>query len=377
MAVTRVVMGTVGACLLLTMALVPPSGAGLRGRVVLDIAEPSPVSQASMWLQRTERDLRIARIRDSLLLQARSTANVSVLVDQRVPERAARMIRERILGEWESAASATSSELIVALVSDSNRTLRNFGLYLLPETTRDPCVAIDPLNEWDIERRIRRQLPSFLRSMGAQLPGPCTFFATFGIPSEPVRAWLESVNFVWAARPAWQIAKPDRRPVEWGRPGFRQMGLLGLRACAGGALDICAALARASADSTVSGALFLSGAAYRRFDPSTGLDNAVFASQYGSYDLGPNARYLLSDLVVEFGTDRFATFWTSERPVLDAFIDAFGISQPTWFQKWAIQQFGQIRNGPGVPLPTYVFGVFLCALFVAGSTVVVRRRQIR
>ena len=87
--------------------------------------------------------------------------------------------------------------------------------------------------------------------------------------------------------------------------------------------------------------------------------------------------YALSDLVVEFGTDRFAAFWTSEQPVPEAFTDAFGLSLSEWLQKWAVNQFGPIRNGPGVPAPSYVLGIFLSVVFVGGSMVVVRRRQVK
>ena len=44
---------------------------------------------------------------------------------------------------------------------------------------------------------------------------------------------------------------------------------------------------------------------------------------------------MLAELEAEFGRDRFARFWSSDRPVPQAFEEAFGVAPGTWLQGWA------------------------------------------
>lgn len=361
---------------LVTAALVPPRS------YLHPLRAPKgwlpPVSQARQHLEVVERDLIVARLRDSLLHELESDAPITVRVDLQIPAHAATAIRSSLVERWASVMHENSPPLIIALLVSENRALRYSTVYLLPETDTDPCIVLDPLSQYQVERSIRTRLPSFMEWLEYAVPGPCGFFAAFGMPSNSVRTWMERSDYLLAMRTNWGSGPDDIQRRAWDRfPLERRRWSLALRACTAGNQEVCASLAGVTeTDSALQRSIFLTPSRGR--SQESFLSNATFyASQYSSQDLGITTRYFLSDLVREFGEERFEQFWTADSPVDEAFHAAFGLSIVDWIQQWAVSQFGKARNGPAVPLPSYVLGFVLSLMFVSGGTWWATRRQVK
>jgi len=134
---------------LVTAALVPPRSylhplTVQKGRI-------PPVSQARQHLGVVERDLIVARLRDSLLHELESDAPITVRVDLQIPAHAATAIRSSLVERWASVMRENSPPLIIALLVSENRALRYSTVYLLPETDTDPCIVLDPLSQYQVE----------------------------------------------------------------------------------------------------------------------------------------------------------------------------------------------------------------------------------
>jgi len=54
----------------------------------------------------------------------------------------------------------------------------------------------------------------------------------------------------------------------------------------------------------------------------------------------------MGDLEAEFGTERFARFWTSDQPVDQAFLEAFGEPIEEWTMGWGQGLMGYHKAGP-------------------------------
>ncbi len=362
---------------LVTAALVPPRS--YLHRLSVQRGEVPPVSQARQRLGVAERDLIVARLRDSLWHGFDSDAPITVKIDQQIAAHAATAIRSSLVEQWAPMIREDGPPIIIALLASENRILRNSTVYLLPETDTDPCIVLEPLSQYQVERSVRTRLPSFMEWLQYDVPGPCGFFAVFGMPSNSVRTWMERSDYTLAVRTNWGSGPDYIQRRAWDRFPLERRGFLALRACIAGNQDVCASLAGVTeADSALEQAIFL--APSRGLGQKSFLSNATYASTYTTYtslDLGLTARYFLSDLVREFGEERFEQFWTADSPVDEAFRAAFGLSMVDWIQQWAIGQFGKVRNGPGVPLPSYVLGFVLSLMFVTGGTWWATRRQVR
>ncbi len=335
-----------------------------------------PVSQARQHLGDVERDLVVARLRDSLWHGFDNDAPITVQVDQQIPAHAATAIRSSLVERWASVIRKGGPPLIIALLVSEYQVLRNSTVYLLPETDTDPCIVLDPLSQYQVERSIRTRLPSFMEWLETAVPGPCGFFATFGMPSNSVRTWMERSDYMLAMRTNWGSGPDDIQRRAWDRFPLERRWSLALRACTAGNQEVCASLAGVTEpDSAMQRSIFLTPSRSR--SQRSFLSNATYASQYSSLDLGITTRYFLSDLVREFGEERFEQFWTADSPVDEAFRAAFGLSIVDWIQQWAVSQFGEARNGPAVPLPSYVLGFVLSLMFVSGGTWWATRRQVR
>jgi hypothetical protein len=76
--------------------------------------------------------------------------------------------------------------------------------------------------------------------------------------------------------------------------------------------------------------------------------------------------FLLSDLESEFGPVRFARFWSSDAPVVEAFREAFGVPAGEWMEGWARGYYPEARAGAswgpslwGAPLLLFVAALLL------------------
>jgi hypothetical protein len=91
------------------------------------------------------------------------------------------------------------------------------------------------------------------------------------------------------------------------------------------------------------------------------------------WPFGRNTGYLFTDLEAQFGDDAFASFWSSDRPVPEAFQAAFGVGMAGWIGDWATHELGARRAGPMPPLNTLLF----CALFLVAASGLVSAAQLR
>ena len=161
MALKRVTFGTLAACLLVTVALVPPRGGGLRGLVIrIGPYGMSEASRVRQELRVAERDLRIAHIRDSVLDLASPDAPIAVFVDPILSDHVADLIRTRMTDRWGAFADTSDQRLIIAVIADEERVFWDYPVSLLPETDGAPCIAVYHLREWVITNQIPTHLPS-------------------------------------------------------------------------------------------------------------------------------------------------------------------------------------------------------------------------
>jgi hypothetical protein len=88
---------------------------------------------------------------------------------------------------------------------------------------------------------------------------------------------------------------------------------------------------------------------------------------------GMRAR-LLYDLEEEFGSERFARFWTSESDVEEAFRAVYGEPVEEWLVRWAQARWGPLRVGPQVPLQATFLSFLTLGLFVGLGLYMGRRK---
>ena len=91
--------------------------------------------------------------------------------------------------------------------------------------------------------------------------------------------------------------------------------------------------------------------------------------------LRESEEYFLSDLVVEFGRERFRKFWTSTAEPSRAFEQAFGTSIGQWTHRWMRYRYGPETRGPGVPLKSATLAL-LATFGLLAACIAVERRQV-
>ncbi len=209
--------------------------------------------------------------------------------------------------------------------------------------------------------------------------GPCWFQSRFGAPGPKVRAWLDARLWDVAASvpPNYQplISLPDA--VE--APGW-QYRLLGqmrgsfygesmmLEACVFDRPQLCEAV-------------FLEAPA----EASNWLPSGVVGNEWvmrrgieGQFDLPSMAvQGLLAMMLEDLGAARFAEFWTSTRPVPEAFQAVAGMSLGAWFQGQLRRQIRDAglpepRRTPYWPSALGILGIALGGVLWFGG-----RRQVR
>lgn len=199
--------------------------------------------------------------------------------------------------------------------------------------------------------------------------GPCAYYAAFGRPGSHIEDWLESADFYPAMRPVWAVgaeplrllSREERRYVYRGDQGS-------LVACAAGNRYACRSLALTPTRLEVYYRLY---PVYRR---EQGIVGAGARRQY-SAPTGPNVGRQLSDLLVDMGDERFARFWTSAARVETAFAESFGVELEDWMMGWARIQWGEVER-PVTEPASAMLGLLLVAVFVGGTTFLVRGRQV-
>jgi hypothetical protein len=261
--------------------------------------------------------------------------------------------------------------LAIAVVLDTVPSERGGGLrirYFVPDSADDAvCLSLISLHDtladygrgWWFEPFAREEQADTVDA----LLGPCAYYRAFGLPGPDVERWLRETEFATARRLVWATGGPPLERMPGDEVAMWRSWRIGLTACATGNRSACRrALFGREATSYLSAG---SGAAvrYRYWSP------------YFS-ELGPQEWRFLSDVVSEFGRERFAAFWSSEEPVERAFQAATGTDLVDWTMQWCRAQLGKLRSGPAASASSTILALLLAAALAAATAAFAGRRQV-
>ncbi len=146
--------------------------------------------------------------------------------------------------------------------------------------------------------------------------GPCAFYGAFGAPGSGIRHWLVRTRFLAARHAQWTDVSAELPPQ---RESWYDMDNASAACLARGGRP-CLQTANVVASSASSWRL-------------ANFTDDTLATSGGPYAMGggtmPDLR-VLSDMVREFGPERFRAFWTSSDGPEQAFERAMGVSLIDW-----------------------------------------------
>lgn len=207
--------------------------------------------------------------------------------------------------------------------------------------------------------------------------GPCSIHLVHGSPGPAIRRWLRDDGMSRLARTPWPgggyrfppISKHRGPFGEWdptrqnSSASYGTISTVG-EGCLAGQADACR---HAVLDPT----------AYE--EPESFPELEQWISSGGSRNgepFGGRERTWMSDLESEFGLDRFARFWTSDEPVEDAFVAAFGEPIEMWTMRWAQERMGIQRAGPSTDGLSMLLTLVTLLACVGIATATATRRRV-
>ncbi len=253
--------------------------------------------------------------------------------------------------------------------------------YLIPQTADAACLTVFAveIGERDHRRHLEHYLPRLLDRINVSLLGPCAYYMAFGYPGAHVRRWLEGGEYSHALSPGWLGERPHldrstRYPSGYmnGRVEAMRNDRLPVVACAAGEAAGCLRGIHAPPirtwwfpfrDSERPSDVVRGRVRYRNWD-------------WRYHPLGPRQQSLLSDLVIDMGSERFGRFWTSNSQLEVAFHEAFGMAIEDWTMQWARSQIGVPRRGPSAPTGSVVLSLMVGLVFVGGGAAYASRREV-
>ncbi len=212
--------------------------------------------------------------------------------------------------------------------------------------------------------------------------GPCWYLATFGMPGPGIREWLDARYWDVAG-----VVPPHPGRGNFGAnldysPGLiRQIfGDLGSGYFGGSATIVSCASDRPA---LCQAALFDSP--YRQGLLPEGIVGAggwlgAFARQPYSWLIDvPSwaSQELLSMMVEDLGPTRFASFWGSHAPVMEAFAAAAGMPFAEWYRNQLRREMKQAGFAPPGERTSWPSVIGILALTLGGSLWHAKRRQVR
>lgn len=299
-------------------------------------------------------------IRDYRVAQgiARWKANGSadaVQIDASTPAPIGDFMRAVAQAEWRRAGSQASPRHAAVFVYFDTSTIAGGATpnghrtaelrrpadvwFALPEVTDgERCVVL-----------VRVRVPSVaqITHLGERsLLGPCAYFAAFGKPGPSVHRWLEATNYRAARYPDWDRPRAPSVDVA----AVYSLGPEAIR-CRTGKSGGCATALRTTG---------ASGVPSRVIDGNSSGDGG----RRRTVLLGDASPRFLADAVREFGSDRFAQFWTSSAPIESAFAGAANVSLDEWTARWLERSYGKQQGPPAIRLPDLLWLAVLLPLFV-------------
>ncbi|HTI03839.1 MAG TPA: hypothetical protein VL549_00870 [Gemmatimonadales bacterium] len=389
----RWIGAAVVACVLVGLAYLPPHGAKSSGHSTFfsqpprgtparlraqSLADAWRATEASLRLLTARRDLRqrvhgINAAGQSLRVMSES-AGVMMPPPTLVDSAAHLAWRQLGLGETKVSV-ALITRLRPLVTRDGPVPQEDVSSYLAPDSTdRTTCVAVVPAGLYwsryvagEVRGRQGASFEDFVQWVKAGL-GPCAFYAAFGTPSRPVRAWLAARN--WDLALTLEGGPPDRQGLWFAsdpRYPWYWDAIYSLPPTAVGCL---------AARSDACRAAVLAGASD---DQSFPVPDIVRIERRW-WDRVPRlaaGQRLLGDIATSIGRERFLTFWTSTQPVDTAL--ALALKRPVgdWTTDWQRDFVDPIRLGPMMPLGGLAIACAIAGLALAIVVISASRRQVR
>ena len=220
--------------------------------------------------------------------------------------------------------------------------------YVLPEATDGArCVTIVRLRRRDVA------VPP------TDIFGPCAFYAVFGAPGSGMRHWLVRTRFIAARHAQWTDVSAELPPQ---RESWYDMDDESAACLARGGRP-CLQTANVVASSASS---------WRRMN----FTDDSLATSGGPYAMGggtmPDLR-VLSDMIREFGPERFRAFWASSDGPEQAFERAMGLSLIDWTRRRLEHTAIAPSRTAVITWDSYLWLALVLPLLVAVSA---RRREV-
>lgn len=258
------------------------------------------------------------------------------------------------------------------------RRLGSIETYVGVREGRAYCMRVQTDSWFDDNDLIRasRAFDGSRWQTGVSTLAYCRPFVRFGMPGPHILAWLRDGALNFTAR------SPDVVDRE-GPETIRRRRYFGVesRANFGGfrgqsiEVDRCLAGIPEGCTRTFTDPAILRGGdgGLRIVDATNalGLGTLGWNTPFGMWD-----DYLLGDLEAEFGADAVAAFWTSDRPVAEAFKDAFDTELGDWAVTWVERQFGIQPPGPRLSRTAALGGLLTVMLMGAWAGAWARRRTV-
>lgn len=193
-----------------------------------------------------------------------------------------------------------------------------------------------------------------------QALAPCTFLAAFGLPGAGVRSWLAATDYSsiqsdsWLTHPGGDIDQLGPWPG-WNSDEMREFSTLPVLIRALGSLDFTALLIPPYSMGATGlqcivgeGPACVQAVLHPAMKPrsKTGFPPELTVPSWLTIPdtvtvstVRPAMASLASAMVTDHDRTRFRRFWQSDRPVEQAFQDAFGESLGDWTARWAAREW--------------------------------------
>jgi hypothetical protein len=389
---SRWIIAIVIACAAIA-ALLTKESKNNRDRMVVDstlYALESKMNQAQRRASTLASQVRLLRVRDSVQTTLAGMPNPSRLViSPEFPAPVVAAVNAQLDARAAVIGNVAKVPTVTVVVLDTGRFIdgiprQGFGGlfnvdFVLPDAAGKSCLTLVRVDA----RPINMNLPTSLSSEYAsdRLFGPCAFYQAFGAPGPGIALWLASRG--WGLGQVGDWSKPVSR---WTRQNFSGLALLGVPVttlalrdetspngarCAAGETSACT-MAVLNQGANVAPPLWGSVVPVR-----------IRAQLYNSPEflgtpraLGPHEITFLSDLVHDIGPEKFARFWQSSLPPVDAFREATGRDLGEWTREWADKAYG-VEHGRGPSTNIASIGFAIATLVLGGGLAVraMSRRQ--
>ncbi|MEO8200047.1 MAG: hypothetical protein ABI679_05940 [Gemmatimonadota bacterium] len=361
-----IAMFAIGASLIAVALLPPPVREGRIAYQNPDM-EMRQRYQVQSLLVEAERDLERARISaeiDGLPITAYAspTGAPHVLPMGGPPEAAKDSFAARLGRVWKPVPGDTAIRIGLVLAG-GERNMTWPTLYKLPDAGgQQACIVA--LRTWDWKENQLTDNSLFYQKAASAL-GPCLLYRMYGHPGPEIERWIRGPGLAYATRIDLQPARRQETietfpgllkfEINWSLYSAQASEL----ACLHGAVDQCE---RAIIGKGVQGNEQPAGGGF--LTPPMAW-RTPFSGASSGY---------LSDLRREMGDERFRRFWTSSRPVKEAFQDAFGIPIGQWTQRWISESWSGYRSGPLPRSRTVAFAGGLVVVFLGLALTVSKRK---